>query len=180
MATKIKSNSKKRAVKRASHTSKTKYKRSAKRPAISQHDAKHSAVTKEIIGKQEAKFYGIGRRKSSAARVMMVPGTGKVLINGRTPQEYFPNAIVVQDMMQPLTIVGKETSFDIYVRVEGGGFTGQAGATRLGIARALVLVSEEHKNPLKKQKMVTRDRRAKERKKVGKYGARRSPQFTKR
>ena len=125
-------------------------------------------------------YKGLGRRKSSIARVLMVPGTGKILINGRSPQDYFPNKLVIQDMLQPLEVTQQTKTFDINVKVNGGGFTGQAGAIRLGIARALVSCNSEMKSVLKKVKLTTRDSRVKERKKYGKYGARRSPQFTKR
>lgn len=125
-------------------------------------------------------YKGLGRRKSSVAKVMMTPGTGKITINGKTPKEYFPNALVIQDMEQPLEITNTKKEFDIQVKVSGGGFNGQAGAIRLGIARALVEANAEYKTALKKKKMMTRDSRSKERKKYGKYGARRSPQFTKR
>lgn len=125
-------------------------------------------------------YKGLGRRKSSIARVLMVPGTGKILINGRSPQDYFPNKLVIQDMLQPLEVTQQTKTFDINVKVNGGGFTGQAGAIRLGIARALVSCNSEMKSILKKVKLTTRDSRVKERKKYGKYGARRSPQFTKR
>jgi small subunit ribosomal protein S9 len=128
----------------------------------------------------KAEFKGIGRRKSSIARILLTQGGGKITINGKTPQEYFPNALVIQDMMQPLAIVEKTKDFDIKAKVVGGGFNGQAGAIRLAIARALVQFNAELKTPLKKKKMVTSDARNKERKKYGKYGARRSPQFTKR
>lgn len=125
-------------------------------------------------------YKGLGRRKSSVARVLMVPGTGKILINGQTPEKYFPNKLVIQDMLQPLEVTKQTNTFDINVKVIGGGFTGQAGAIRLGIARALVSCNSELKPTLKKVKLTTRDSRVKERKKYGKYGARRSPQFTKR
>ena len=125
-------------------------------------------------------YKGLGRRKSSVARVLMVPGTGKILINGQTPEKYFPNKLVIQDMLQPLEVTKQTNTFDINVKVIGGGFTGQAGAIRLGIARALVSCNSELKPILKKVKLTTRDSRVKERKKYGKYGARRSPQFTKR
>ncbi len=125
-------------------------------------------------------YKGLGRRKTSVAKVIMTPGTGKITVNGKTPKEYFPNALVIQDMEQPLEITNTKKEFDIQVKVTGGGFNGQAGAIRLGIARALVEANADHKSALKKKKMMTRDSRAKERKKYGKYGARRSPQFTKR
>jgi len=123
---------------------------------------------------------GLGRRKSSVARVKMVPGTGKISINNKTPEEYFPNSIVIQEMEQPLAITNSKNSYDIFVKVSGGGFTGQAGAIRLGITRALIAYNPELKPILKKAGLVTRDSRVKERKKFGLYGARRSPQFTKR
>ncbi len=125
-------------------------------------------------------FKGLGRRKTSVAKVKMVAGSGKILINGKKPEEYFPNALVIQEMKVPLTLTSTENSYDIMVKVSGGGFTGQAGAIRLGIARALVQANEEFHGVLKSEKQLTRDPRAKERKKYGLYGARRRPQFTKR
>ena len=125
-------------------------------------------------------YKGLGRRKSSIARVKLIPGTGKITINNRTPEDYFPNALVIQDMQLPLTTTNNLKNFDIFVKVEGGGFTGQAGAIRLGIARALLEYNEELRKQLKMQKLLTRDARSKERKKFGHYGARVSPQFTKR
>jgi small subunit ribosomal protein S9 len=129
---------------------------------------------------EKVEYKGLGRRKSSVAKVILVPGTGKITVNGRQPSEYFPNKLVIQDMLQPLTMTESTKKFDLSIKVSGGGFTGQAGAIRLGIARALVVSQKELKTVLKKKKMVTRDSRSKERKKYGKYGARRSPQFTKR
>lgn len=125
-------------------------------------------------------FKGLGRRKTSVAKVKMIPGSGKITINERTPEEYFPNALVIQEMKVPLALTNTEKSYDIAIRVSGGGFTGQAGAIRLGIARALVEANEEFKKILKDEKALTRDSRSKERKKYGLYGARRRPQFTKR
>ncbi|MDR1235165.1 MAG: 30S ribosomal protein S9 [Mycoplasmataceae bacterium] len=129
---------------------------------------------------EKVEYKALGRRKSSIAKVLLVPGTGKITINERTPKEYFPNALIIQDMQQPLALTDTLKSFDVKVKVSGGGFRGQAGAIRLGIARALVVANADHKTTLKKKKMMTRDSRIKERKKYGKYGARRSPQFTKR
>lgn len=129
---------------------------------------------------EQVSYKGLGRRKTSVAKVIITPGTGKILINKKTPEEYFPNALVTKDMKQPLEITDNLTKFDINVKVSGGGFNGQAGAIRLGIARALVEANKDCKSVLKKKKMMTRDSRVKERKKYGKYGARRSPQFTKR
>jgi small subunit ribosomal protein S9 len=129
---------------------------------------------------EKVEYKALGRRKSSVAKVLLTPGSGKITINGRMPKDYFPNALIIQDMQQPLALTETLQSFDAQVKVTGGGFRGQAGAIRLGIARALVVANAEHKSTLKKKKMMTRDSRAKERKKYGKYGARRSPQFTKR
>jgi small subunit ribosomal protein S9 len=129
---------------------------------------------------EKVEYKGLGRRKSSIAKVILVPGTGKITVNSRQPSEYFPNKLVIQDMLQPLTMTESTKKFDVSIKVSGGGFNGQAGAIRLGIARALVVSQKELKTVLKKKKMVTRDSRSKERKKYGKYGARRSPQFTKR
>lgn len=125
-------------------------------------------------------YKGLGRRKSSIARVKIIPGTGKILVNEKNPSDYFPNSLVIQDMEQPLVITKTKDTFDILVRVYGGGFTGQAGAIRLGITRALINANPDFKPILKKAGLVTRDARVKERKKYGLYGARRRPQFTKR
>ena len=123
---------------------------------------------------------GLGRRKSSVAKVKMIPGTGKIPVNNKTPEEYFPNSIVIQEMEQALAITNSKNSYDIFIKVSGGGFTGQAGAIRLGITRAIISQNPDLKPILKKAGLVTRDSRVKERKKFGLYGARRSPQFTKR
>lgn len=128
----------------------------------------------------KVEYKGLGRRKSSIARARLVPGTGKITINGKKPQDYFPNSLVIQDMEQPLALTETKNSYDVEVKVIGGGFTGQAGAVRLAIARALIVANEDFKKTLKSQKLLTRDSRVKERKKYGLYGARRSPQFTKR
>lgn len=125
-------------------------------------------------------YKGLGRRKSSIARVKLVPGSGKVLVNDRQPENYFPNKLVIQDMMQPLVLTKTAETYDVFVKVIGGGFNGQAGAIRLGITRALIQTREDLKTDLRKAGLVTRDSRVKERKKFGLYGARRAPQFTKR
>lgn len=125
-------------------------------------------------------YKGLGRRKTSIAKILMVPGSGKILINGKEPNEYFPNKLIIQEMLQPLKLTNTVNSFNIKAKVVGGGFTGQAGAVKLGIARALISSNKDLKSILKKEKLTTRDARVKERKKFGKYGARRSPQFTKR
>ena len=125
-------------------------------------------------------FYGTGRRKSSVARVRLYSGTGKITINDRAFAEYVPNGATRLDVLQPLTLTGTETSYDIIVNVCGGGITGQAGAVRHGITRALMEVNPAFRSVLKKTGLVTRDPRAKERKKCGLKKARRSPQFSKR
>ena len=125
------------------------------------------------------KFYGTGRRKSSVARVYVNAGEGKITVNGRDVNEYMPDATLVQNLKQPLTIAGVEGKYDVEAFVQGGGFTGQAEAIRLGIARALLEAGEDRKT-LKVAGMLTRNARAKERKKYGLKAARRAPQFSKR
>lgn len=129
---------------------------------------------------QAVRYLGTGRRKSSVARVTLVPGTGNILVNGRKVEEYLPSATFVMDLKQPLTATSNETRFDVIVNVCGGGFSGQTGAIRLGIARALLEASNEYRPTLKSMGLLTRDARAKERKKYGLKGARRAPQFSKR
>ena len=129
---------------------------------------------------QAVRYLGTGRRKSSVARVTLVPGTGNILVNGRKVEEYLPSATFVMDLKQPLTATSNETRFDVIVNVSGGGFSGQTGAIRLGIARALLEASNEYRPTLKSMGLLTRDARAKERKKYGLKGARRAPQFYKR
>ena len=128
----------------------------------------------------EARYCGTGRRKSSVARVTLVPGTGNIEVNGRKVEEYLPSATFVMDLKQPLVATSTETRFDIFCNVSGGGYNGQTGAIRLGIARALLEASDEFRPTLKKLGLLTRDPRAKERKKYGLKGARRAPQFSKR
>ena len=127
-----------------------------------------------------AKFYGTGRRKSSVARVYLIPGSGKVTINKRDIDDYFGLETLKMILRQPLAATGTAGKFDIITKVVGGGFTGQAGAIRHGLSRALVKVDEEFKPILKKAGFLTRDPRMKERKKYGLKGARRAPQFSKR
>ena len=129
---------------------------------------------------QAVRYLGTGRRKSSVARVTLVPGTGNILVNGRKVEEYLPSATFVMDLKQPLTATSNETRFDVIVNDSGGGFSGQTGAIRLGIARALLEASNEYRPTLKSMGLLTRDARAKERKKYGLKGARRAPQFSKR
>ena len=128
---------------------------------------------------ESKKFYGTGRRKSSVARVYVTSGKGKITVNGRDVKEYMPYATLVMDLSQPLEVLGKADAYDVEAFVEGGGFTGQAGAIRLGIARALLEAGEDRKT-LKVAGLVKRDARAKERKKYGLKAARRAPQFSKR
>ena len=126
-------------------------------------------------------YKGTGRRKTSTARVILKPkGTGKIIINGKEINEYFPYPTLVQDAKQGLVLTKTEKDFDIQANIKGGGFTGQAGALRHGIVRALIEASEDYKPILKKAGLVTRDSRIKERKKPGLKKARRSPQFSKR
>ncbi|HHT50237.1 MAG TPA: 30S ribosomal protein S9 [Eubacteriaceae bacterium] len=125
-------------------------------------------------------YFGTGRRKKSIARVRLMPGDGKFIVNGRELDEYFGLETLKMIAKQPLALTNTEGRFDIIVKVEGGGFTGQAGAIRHGIARALVNADQELKGELKKAGYLTRDPRMKERKKYGLKGARRSPQFSKR
>jgi small subunit ribosomal protein S9 len=129
---------------------------------------------------EKVQYYGTGRRKASVARVFLTSGTGKIVVNGRDVNEYMPYATLVMDLKQPLELTSTADKFDINCTVKGGGFTGQAGAIRLGITRALMNVSEDFRKPLKVAGMVTRDPRAKERKKYGLKAARRAPQFSKR
>ena len=129
---------------------------------------------------EKVQYYGTGRRKSSVARVFVTEGTGKIVVNGRDVNEYMPYATLVMDLTQPLNITGTADKFDFNATVKGGGFTGQAGAIRLGITRALMNVTADFRKPLKVAGMVTRDPRAKERKKYGLKAARRAPQFSKR
>ena len=126
------------------------------------------------------KYYGTGRRKSSVARVYLVPGTGKITINKRDMDEYFGLETLKVVVRQPLTATETADQFDVLVNVRGGGYTGQAGAIRHGIARALLNVDADYRPVLKKAGFLTRDPRMKERKKYGLKAARRAPQFSKR
>ena len=127
-----------------------------------------------------AKYYGTGRRKSSVARVYLVPGTGKVTINKRDMDEYFGLDTLKVIARQPLAATETADKFDVLVNVRGGGYTGQAGAIRHGIARALLNVDADYRPILKSAGFLTRDPRMKERKKYGLKAARRAPQFSKR
>ncbi|MDE5756609.1 MAG: 30S ribosomal protein S9 [Clostridia bacterium] len=131
--------------------------------------------------KKKVQFWGTGRRKKAIARVRLIPdGSGVITINKRSIDEYFGLDTLKLIVRQPLELTGNTAKYDVIVNVHGGGFTGQAGAIRHGIARALVLADEETKAALKKAGFLTRDPRAKERKKYGLKKARRAPQFSKR
>lgn len=132
-------------------------------------------------------FIGTGRRKASVAQVKMVPGKGNITVNGKDVREFFPYETNVMDLMQPLVATNNEKTFDIEVKVNGGGFTGQTGAIRLGITRALLEYDagneeseDSYRKVLKRTGFITRDSRVKERKKPGLKAARRAPQFSKR
>jgi len=124
-------------------------------------------------------YRGTGRRKSSVARVILTPGTGNFEINGKVAKEYFPSEVLLMIINQPLELTGTTAKFDVKVNVNGGGFSGQAGAIRHGVARAL-LEAGDYRSALKAAGFLTRDARAKERKKYGLKKARRAPQFSKR
>ncbi|EUJ18456.1 30S ribosomal protein S9 [Listeria kieliensis] len=128
----------------------------------------------------EVQYYGTGRRKSSVARVRLVPGDGKVVINNRDWEDYIPFAALREVIKQPLVATETLGSYDVLVNVHGGGYTGQAGAIRHGVARALLQVAPEYRSALKSAGLLTRDSRMKERKKYGLKAARRAPQFSKR
>ena len=128
----------------------------------------------------QVQYIATGRRKSSTARVRLVPGEGKVIINGREMNDYIPFAALREVVNQPLVATETLGSYDVLVNVNGGGYTGQAGAIRHGIARALLKVDPEFRSTLKSAGLLTRDPRMKERKKYGLKGARRAPQFSKR
>lgn len=125
-------------------------------------------------------YLGTGRRKSSVARVRLVTGSGKITINGRAFEDYIPSAAIRLDVLQPLELTETKETYDIFVNVCGGGISGQAGAIRLGITRALMEIDADLRKTLKPAGLVTRDPRAKERKKYGLKKARRAPQFSKR
>ncbi len=132
-------------------------------------------------------FIGTGRRKSTVAQVRLVPGTGKITVNGRDVRDFFPYETNVMDLKQPLVATNNENTFDVDASVEGGGFTGATGAIRLGITRALLEYDkanegneDSYRTILKRAGFITRDPRMKERKKPGLKAARRAPQFSKR
>ena len=133
-----------------------------------------------MTAKSEFRWQAVGRRKTSVARVYLTPGTGKWDVNGRTLGDYFPRPSLVQHIQQSFTVTDTLGAFDVRARVNGGGMTGQAGAIRMAIARALCLADERHRKKLREQGLLTRDPRAVERKKPGRAGARKRFQFSKR
>ena len=125
-------------------------------------------------------YYGTGRRKTATARVFLRPGNGHIFVNKRQLEEYFPRPTLVMDLMQPLVLTETNEKFDAHITVVGGGLQGQAGAVRLGIARALLEANPDYRGVLKPAGLLTRDARKVERKKYGQRGARRRFQFSKR
>ena len=130
--------------------------------------------------KTNVSYMGTGRRKESVARVYLTPGTGKIMVGSKTLEEDLPQEILRMVVKSPLVLTETEGQYDVYINVFGGGLTGQAGAMRHGIARALLEVGSDFRPVLKKAGFLTRDSRAKERKKYGLKAARRAPQFSKR
>ncbi len=132
------------------------------------------------MAKEETRYTAVGRRKRSTANVILTKGTGKITVNGVDVKNYLPYETLILDLMQPLELTENKDKYDVIVNVKGGGFSGQTGAIRLGIARALLLANGENREVLKSNKMIKRDPRSKERKKYGLKKARRAPQFSKR
>jgi small subunit ribosomal protein S9 len=128
----------------------------------------------------KVQYWGTGRRKEAVARVRLVPGDGKITINKRTFEDFFPNQTSRLIVQQPLVVSDMLGRFDVFCRVHGGGVTGQAGAVQLGIARALVEANPEMRSLLRRNGFLTRDQRMKERKKYGLHKARKAPQYSKR
>ncbi len=133
-----------------------------------------------MANKSEVMYQSTGRRKGAIAQVILFPGKGNIIVNNKKAIDFFPYKTLVQDLSQPLEITDSLEKFDVKVKVIGGGFTGQAGAARLGIARALLKVSNDFKSSLKQAGLLTRDARVKERKKYGLKAARKAPQYSKR
>ncbi|MCZ0718091.1 30S ribosomal protein S9 [Aerococcus kribbianus] len=128
----------------------------------------------------QAQYTATGRRKNSTARVRLVPGSGKIVFNGQAMEDYLPYASLFVIVKQPLAVTETEGQYDVLINVDGGGYAGQSGAARHGIARALLNVDPDFRKPLKKAGLLTRDPRMKERKKPGLKKARKSAQFSKR
>lgn len=138
------------------------------------------AEAEEVAPIHEGPIQTVGRRKRAIARIMLKPGTGEITCNGRSLDDYFPNKVHQQDILSPLTLLQREGQFDIKANIKGGGPTGQSGALRLAIARALNEYNPADRAALKKAGFLTRDARAVERKKAGLHKARRAPQYSKR
>lgn len=128
----------------------------------------------------QVRYYGTGRRKTASARVWLMPGTGKIIINGREAADYLRRLTLQRIVQQPLRLLRLEGQYDVIASVRGGGLSGQAGAIRLGLSRALLQVNPEFRPILKQNGLLTRDAREKERKKYGRHGARRGFQYVKR
>ena len=128
----------------------------------------------------EARYTALGRRKRSVAKVTLVKGKGNITVNGKDIKDYMPYETLVMDLVQPLELTELKDKYDVLISVKGGGFSGQTGAIRLGLARALMLANADSRPTLKTNGMITRDARIKERKKYGLKKARRAPQFSKR
>jgi len=139
-----------------------------------------TATISPPAGAKVSYVWGTGRRKTAVARVRLIPGTGKVEVNGRPFEEYFPTAALQNTVLAPLTLTKLVNSYDVFVNATGGGINGQAGALRLALSRALIQVDEALRGPLKVEGLLTRDPRMKERKKPGQPGARKRFQFSKR
>ena len=133
-----------------------------------------------MVKKTAVQYYGTGRRKDSVARVYLRPGKGNIVVNKRPVEDYFSRETLKMFLRQPLELTESLENFDIYIKVHGGGLSGQAGAIRHGISRALLLAREDSRDALKKAGMLTRDSRKVERKKYGQPGARKKYQFSKR
>lgn len=131
--------------------------------------------------KDKAIYWGTGRRKTSVARVRLIPGTGQFTVNGKPATDYFSHIPAYLEVIKaPLETLGLENQYDVKVKAEGGGLTGQADAVKLGVARALCQLAPDNRQPLKTEGYLTRDPRAKERKKYGLHKARKAPQYSKR
>jgi|SRR6056297_1231489 len=128
----------------------------------------------------DVQYWGTGRRKTAVARVRLVPGNGKIVVNDTEAKDYFNRKSLIQDINSPLEVTNTSDNLNVLVNVNGGGLSGQAGAVRLGIARALLKVDADYRKPLKDAGYLTRDPRMKERRKYGHKKARKSPQFSKR
>ena len=161
-------------------TAKTTAAKTTKKAAAETKEVKAPKATKKVAKSTVKQYLGTGRRKKSVARVRLLAGEGKFIINKRDINEYFDLETLIQVAKQPLVLTNTTEKYDVYVNVTGGGFTGQSGAIRHGIARALVEADETLRGELKAAGFLTRDARAKERKKYGLKKARKAPQFSKR